>query len=88
MKTYKIVFSMGDIKEVQGTPIKLFPWVETFVHKINKSFQICETTTGLSICSSLKRKDAVAKAIEMLTEIGEEKTKAQVAKAPKINKII
>ena len=73
------------IAEVEARPVKIFPWIQTAIHKhlnfeFNHEWVVAEVTTGTAIDSGRTQKDAISMAKEKLELQGEKRTKTAIKK--------
>lgn len=67
--------------EVDGTPIIIEPWIETFIHKGGQAkWTVSEATAGLYIGQGDTRALALSRAKENLERVGKEETIARLKK--------
>jgi hypothetical protein len=83
-KKYKTVHAGGEIKVVDGEPVKIVDGVDTFVHQGDGGWVVSEASTGRFLAESRMKGAAVAKARANINEAGIDKFK-QLIKDKKLN---
>lgn len=73
VRKYQTVHQGGEVKMVEGEPVKIIEGVETFLHKGDGGWIVSEASTGRFLAESRTREGAIAKASFNIDEVGTEK---------------
>lgn len=72
-KQYPTIHAGGEVKMVDGEPVKIIDGVDTFVHKGDNGYVVSESSTGRFLADSASKDGAIAKAKFNIDNIGQEK---------------
>lgn len=74
-KKFKTIHQGGEIKMVDGNPVKIIDGLETFLHKGDGGWVVSEVSTGRYLADGKTEKAAVASAKAKIEEVGNKKFK-------------